>query len=485
MFNLDKMREEKETMLNNLAESIRNNDEKGMADALEAYSKHVETAVMAEAKGILATADSNILTSRGVRQLTSDETKYYNGLIEYMKNEGKYPTGADSDKVMPQTIFEDVLEDIRTSHPLLAAIQFKNTTAITTWIYNKQGEQRALWGPLHSGITKELEGEIGFMQTMLNKLTAFMYITKDMLALGPNWIDRYVREIMSEALAVGLEVGIVDGTGKDMPIGMTRSVADDVTITAGEYPRKTAIAITAFDTLSYGTVLEMLSHAPNGNYRTVGSVIMVVNPADYFSKIMPATTLLLPDGTYKNNIFPFPTTVIQSIGVPRGTAVVGLANRYFVGLGVTPKGGTIEYSDEYKFLEDLRTYTIRLYGTGRPLDDNAFVLLDISNLETVMPTFITREYAESRLSELAIGSLELEPPFDKNILFYTASTSNASNTVTATAKDTEAAVVIKNGNTTVTSGQSATWKDGLNTVKVTVSNGGADKVYTVVVNKEK
>ena len=482
MFNLDKMSEQKTEIMNRLADGIRNNDENAMATAMKDWGEIVQQAVISEAKGILSSADSTILSTRGVRQLTTKETKYYNCLIDYMKNEGKYPIGADSDKVMPETVFESVLEDIKTNHPLLNAISFKDTTAITSLVYNKQGEQRAVWGPLNSEIIKELEGEIATMSTRLSKLTAFMYISKDMLELGPNWLDRYVRETLSEACAVGLEVGIVDGNGKDMPIGMTRSVADNVTITGGEYPRKTPISITSFDVLSYGTVLAMLSHSPNGKYRTVSSVILVVNPEDYFSKIMPATTLLLPDGTYRNNIFPFPTTVIQSVGVPKGNAVIGLPKRYFTGVG-TSRSGVIEYSDEYKFLEDFRTCTIRLYGTGRPLDDNAFVVLDINNLTETMPTIVTQNYNETRLASLSIGSLELEPAFDKNILFYTATTSNASNTITATAKDTEAMVTIKNGNSTVTSGQSATWSEGLNTVKITVSNNGSDKVYTIAVDK--
>ena len=60
---------------------------------------------------------------------------------------------------------------------------------------------------------------------------------------------------------------------------------------------------------------------------------------------------------------------------------MGLADRYFMGLGTgTAKGGKIEYSDEYKFLEDQRVYKIKLYGNGRPMDENAFILLDISGL---------------------------------------------------------------------------------------------------------
>ncbi len=101
---------------------------------------------------------------------------------------------------------------------------------------------------------------------------------------------------------------------------------------------------------------------------------------------MPASTILTPQGTYANNVFPFPTKVIQSVAVPKDYAVIGLADYYFMGMG-TAKNGRLEYSDEYKFLEDLRTYKIKLYGMGRPLDINAFLYLDISGVEDVLPKF--------------------------------------------------------------------------------------------------
>src|SRR5690606_24341600 len=125
-----------------------------------------------------------------------------------------------------------------------------------------------------------------------------------------------------------------------------------------------------------------LSQAPNNKRRAINSVLLIVNPADYFTKVFPATTPRTTDGGFRNNVFPFPTTVIQSTAVPAGHAVMGLGDRYFMGLGTgTGKGGRIEYSDEYKFLEDQRVYRVKFYGNGRPMDENAFVYLDITGLK--------------------------------------------------------------------------------------------------------
>ena len=264
-------------------------------------------------------------------------------------------------------------------------INFQNTTAVTKLVLNKKGEQSATWDVLNTPITKQLDGEIEVISMTLAKLTAYMFVTFDMLDLGPAWIDRYVRETLSEALAVALETAMVDGNGLNQPVGMTRNFTGSLDSSKG-YSRKTATKVTAFDKETYGTLLSTLATNPNGGTRTVSEVILIVNPVDYFTKVMPATTVLAPDGTYRNDVFPFPTKVIQSVGVPANHAVIGLAKRYFMGIG-TAKGGKLEYDDSYKYLEDLRTYKIKLYGTGKPLDTNAFIYLDISGVKDVLPTF--------------------------------------------------------------------------------------------------
>ena len=42
---------------------------------------------------------------------------------------------------------------------------------------------------------------------------------------------------------------------------------------------------------------------------------------------------------------------------------------------------TIEYSDQYQFLEDNRVYKVVTYANGRLVKENQAVLLDISDLE--------------------------------------------------------------------------------------------------------
>ena len=386
MLNLDNINQRKIEIMNALASAVRGNDETAMQQAMTDWQNYLSESIIAEANGILGATDSNILASRGVRQLTSKEKKFYENLIASARQEvtpGSVITGIG--EALPETTIESVFDDLKQNHPLLNAINFTNTSAITKMVMNKQGSQTATWDELNTPITKQLVGEIEIVTMTLCKLTAYMFVTFDMLDLGPAWIDKYVRETLAEAISVGLETAIVDGNGVNQPIGMTRNFTGSFNSSTG-YARNSATAIKALDTDTYGTLLSTLAKAPNGNIRTISEVVLIVNPVDYFTKVMPATTVLAPDGTYRNNIFPFPTKLIQSVGAPEGHAIIGLAPRYFMGMG-TAKGGKLEYDDSYKFIEDLRTYKIKLYGMGKPLDKNAFIYLDISNLKNVLPTF--------------------------------------------------------------------------------------------------
>ena len=87
------------------------------------------------------------------------------------------------------------------------------------------------------------------------------------------------------------------------------------------------------------------------------------------------------------------------------------------------------------------------------------------------------------LQSLVVGTLTLNPAFDPNTLAYTASTTNATNKVTAVPVSEKAQITILNREAPVQNGGTATWTDGENVLKVTVENGTTKRVYTVTVTK--
>lgn len=324
--------------------------------------------------------DSRILTARGVRQLTSEENTYYQKLIGAMRASDPKQALNGLDVVMPETVIDSVFDDLRTNHPLLSRINFIPSGTAVRMMMNTNGYQEAAWGPLCAEIVEELTSGFKEVSTTLSKLSAFIPVCKAMLDLGPQWLDRYVREILYEALANGMEAGITTGNGKDKPIGMNRQVGAGVSVTDGAYPEKNKIPVTNFAADTVGALIGQLATDEQGKARPVRDVILLVNPKDYYTKIMPATTLMAPDGTYRNDVMPYPMSILQVAAIPEGAAIMGVSSRYFAAAG-TEKTGRIEYSDHYKFLEDERVYIVKAYATGMPKDNNSFLYLDISGIQ--------------------------------------------------------------------------------------------------------
>ena len=389
MKNKDTLQTEKTVILQKLNQAIKDGNEEGFAQAFTEFSMNIQESVMAEAHLMVQATDSTVLASRGVRQLTSEENKYYQAVIEAMRSNSPKQALADLTVVLPITTIDAVFDELIATHPLLDVINFQNTSGLIEFIVNTNTKQLATWGVLTATIVTELTS--GFKKIPLTqmKLSAFLPVAKSMLDLGPQWLDKYVRTILGEASYFGLESAIVNGDGNNKPIGMNRQVQDGVVVTGGVYPLKATVPVVSLDPVSYGALIGGMAVDSKGNPRVVNGVIMIVNPQDYLTKVFPATTVRSADGTYKNDVFAFPTKVIQSTEVPAGKAIFGLANRYFMGIG-TAKSGKIEYSDEYRFLEDERVYLVKLYGYGMPLDNTAFVYADISGLvPTILQVYVS------------------------------------------------------------------------------------------------
>ena len=147
-------------------------------------------------------ADRSVLAQRGVRQLTSEEKKYYQKLADAMRSSNPKQVLLDTDLVLPKTVMNAVFDELQTRHPLLSAIQFSDTTGITEMIMAENGEQRAVWGKLCDDIVKELLAGFSVVNMTLLKLSAFIPVCKAMIDLGPVWLDDFVRQVLYEALAL-------------------------------------------------------------------------------------------------------------------------------------------------------------------------------------------------------------------------------------------------------------------------------------------
>ena len=377
-----------------MQQAMKDGDDEKVIDALEEMQNAIAQNIKSDFEEYQQTQDKSILADRGYRQLTIAEEKWYQGFIEAAKSNKPQQSFADfinsPDGIMPDTVITDIYKDLLEEHPLLTKINFVNAKYLTKWILNDHTIDTAVWGPLNSAIAKELTSAFKEVDITQNKLSAFVSVPQDMLDLGPTFIDAYVRTIMKDAIACGIEKALVSGNGINCPIGLDRDIHKGVSYsTSTGYPQKTPIKITDFSPKTYGDLISRMAKTEayeddgkqkGGRTRKFGSVLMIVNQVDYLTKIMPATTLLNTNGVYVKDVFPFPTEVVISNEVETGRAIVCLPNEYFMAMGAA-KEGIITYSDEYQFLEDNRVYKIKTYGEGKAFDDTCSLLLDISALE--------------------------------------------------------------------------------------------------------
>ncbi len=376
--NLNK-EEIKEKALKALTEGNSEEQAEVMQDWMEMVAEEVAQKVTKDQATI--NDDTIILTNRGVQQLTSEEVKYFEKLAEAMKSDNVKEALTNLDVVMPTTTINRVFEDLIEAHPLLQRIRITNVTGITETIKRTGDAETAWWGDLCEEVKKELEAGFKKESATLYKLSAYLPLCKAYLKLGPAWLETYIRTLLSESIAKGLVTGIVSGTGVKQPYGMDRDL--EAAVTPGQpVPRKSLIKITDFEPKTLGNIIAKLT---NNGKRAVEKVILVCNPFDFWSKVWPLTTTKNALGQYVSNQFPFPVDTIQEPSINMGEALIGLAEKYDLSMGMNEK---IEYSDDYKFLEDERTYLAKLYANGKAVDNNSFFLLDISDINTEDSTTI-------------------------------------------------------------------------------------------------
>ncbi|HGG0587177.1 MULTISPECIES: phage major capsid protein [Bacillus] len=333
-------------------------------NALIQFAEGIQNEILQQAS--VQSSDQAILAARGGRALTSQETKYYNQVIAGASFAG-------TEALVPPTVIERVFEELTQNHELLNEINFVNVGALTEWILKKGDVQTAFWGKLCAA-HKELLDE-GFETIDVNqyKLSAFMPVCKAMLDLGPVWLDRYVRTVLVESLKIALELAIVNGTGKDQPVGMLK---DLLTVTNGVHADKAVTgALENFSPFTLGNIMALLT---KDGKRNPENVLLIVNPVDYWAKIFGYTTRPNADGTYAYNVLPIPGKIIKSNAVPKGKLIAGMAKDYFLGLGGAQR---LDVYDQTRAIEDEDLYIAKMYANGRAEENLSFLVYDISTMK--------------------------------------------------------------------------------------------------------
>lgn len=315
--------------------------------------------------------DSQVLAARGQNVLTSKERKFFNEVVEF--------GGFDEDSILPVTTQERVFEDLVEAHPLLDAIGLQDLGAVTRYIYSDPTKAYA-WGNLFGEIKGQVSAAFSEEQIGQLKLTAFAVIPKDMLELGPEWVERYVRNLLVESYSVGLEYGLVNGKGpaQSEPIGLMKDVDSDSGAVTDKTPEEKALTFAPSVRGEvvvgelHGVIKALSTDAKDKSRKVLNKVVMVVNPTDAIS-VQARNTIQTSNGQWVTSL-PYNIQVVESEEIPSEKALFFVKGEY---LAAVAGGYKLNKFDQTLAMEDAMLYTIKQFANGRPKDNKTALLYDL------------------------------------------------------------------------------------------------------------
>lgn len=318
------------------------------------------------AQSARAEADEDYRKKLGLRVLSEEETKYY----EFMKEDVKMAITAKQLDIMPTSIIDRTLEDIRKESDILSLIRMAPAD-VKKWIVGSHSGS-AVWGALTDIVKGEMSANIDSLTIEQNKLTVYLVIPKAIRDLALPFVDKYFMAVLKEAMQDGMIKGYLDGDGKAAPIGIMRQI--DATNTDGTKKAKTVRTdVTKFSPKGLKEVRKTLT---NGGKRVVTELHLICNPLDEAEYVDPSLYGEALVGGYKNTSF-MPIIKHPDPNCPEGKGIFTIRDVYTMGC----TNVKIDEYDQTKALEDADLVIGKLYANGRADDNNCAVVFDITKLE--------------------------------------------------------------------------------------------------------
>ena len=314
----------------------------------------------------MAKSDEDYAKKLGLRVLNKEEKVFY----EKLKNI-KQSLTADQEDILPTSIVNRTLDDVKKDSGILSIIDF-TPADVKKWLVAEKTGTYAL-GALTGAITEELSAEIKSLNIELSKLSVALVIPKAIRDLDLPYVDKYFSAILKETINDGAEYAFLEGTGKDMPIGVYKlidSVNED-----GTHKDKKLNIIESFTPKGLAPMKDYLS---KDGKRTYNEIALICNPSDEANYVAPA--LYDAEGkmisSYKD------LKVFKSANNKKGKAVFVLPRKYVMGFS----GFKINEYKETKAMDDADLIIAKAYGNGRAVDDYCAYPIDVTKLKEYVPS---------------------------------------------------------------------------------------------------
>lgn len=342
-----------------------------MIEAFEMYSeaKHADLIQQLKNEAAQVEEDKEYAKALSLRTLSKKEKEFYNKVII---NPEQSINGNQID-IIPNTIVDLTLADVRTESDLLSHIKFAPGDVKKWYTASKNGA--FAWTTLKAAIerNKDLAVTFNTIITELGKLYVLIIIPKSIRELSLPFVDKYFRAVLKEQLNDGLIFGLLLGDGKEQPIGLYKKI-DEVGSDKANVDKEVNDDLVSFTPKGLSKVKKYLT---KGGIRKADELILICNPADAADYVDPC----IYDAEGKLVSSHKKLTVIEEPMNPKGKAALYLSKTYTLSCS---KAEITEYNQTLA-LEDADVIIGKAYANGRAIDDNCAYIFDVTKLQEYVP----------------------------------------------------------------------------------------------------
>ena len=418
--------------------------------------------------------------------VAQDDVKTFLGELRSMKGQSRAITGAEL--TIPVVFLDLISENMFRYSKLLNRVRVRNVS----------GEARqTIAGTVPEAVWTEMCGAINELSFTFNQVTldgykvaGYVPFCNSLLEDNDINLASWIVEMTSESIGLAMDKAILYGKGaaSKMPLGIVTRLAQDAK--PADYPANAPEWVDLSDSnilqiggasvtgAEFWSALMAATGATYTRYNR-GNMFWAMNSKTYAtlkSKLITFTAT----GDIVANLFGSLPIVTGDIDVlefiPDGDIIGGYGDLYLLAMR---SGMTIESSAHVQFIQDNTVFRGKQRADGMPIIPGAFVAININNqaVTTVMD-FAADTANDAQLEDITLTGATIS--FDPETYTYSATATNNSLKIEATAAQAAAQIAIQANGKNVRNGGTVTLTASeLNPITVTVNQGNATRVYTL------
>ena len=417
--------------------------------------------------------------------VAQDDVKAFLGELRSMKGQSRAITGAEL--TIPVVFLDLISENMFRYSKLLNRVRVRNVS----------GEARqTIAGTVPEAVWTEMCGAINELSFTFNQVTldgykvaGYVPVCNSLLEDNDINLASWIVEMLSEAIGLAMDKAVLYGKGaaSKMPLGIVTRLAQDSK--PADYPANAPEWVDLSDSnvlqiggasvtgAEFWSALMTATGATYTRYNR-GNMFWAMNSKTYAtlkSKLITFTAT----GDIVANLFgslPIVTGIDVLEFIPDGDIIGGYGDLYLLAMR---SGMTIESSTHVQFIQDNTVFRGKQRADGMPIIPGAFVAININNqaVTTVMD-FAADTANDAQLEDITLTGATIS--FDPKTYTYSATATNNSLKIEATAAQASAQIAIQANGKNVRNGGTVTLTASeLNPITVTVNQGNATRVYTL------